>query len=280
MDARGQSPPEPNFGLVPEAQRRYRKQISESWNLIPGSRVLEIGCGQGEMSEELANSLGPEGRIVALDIARPDYGAPLTLAQATHRIKQTPLGKRIDFRFECDVLSPGVQFEDDAFDYVVFAHSCWYFSNPEELLRTLDKVRAWARRLCLTEWDLDLSNIKQLPHFLAVLIQGEVEAFKNASESNVRTPLSRAQIHQIVEKAGWKVSNESNLNTEGLQDADWEINDLRQRVLYGLGKIELPDKLTNLLLAQLDLLERLARPKQNETLTAFTLTANRVVSPA
>lgn len=35
--------------------------------ITPGMRVLEIGCGNGEVTQELAELVGPSGSVVALD---------------------------------------------------------------------------------------------------------------------------------------------------------------------------------------------------------------------
>ena len=35
----------------------------------PGTRVLEVGCGTGRLTELLADAVGPEGRVLALDIS-------------------------------------------------------------------------------------------------------------------------------------------------------------------------------------------------------------------
>ena len=36
--------------------------------------MLEIGCGQGDTTVALADAVGEEGSVVALDPGRPDYG--------------------------------------------------------------------------------------------------------------------------------------------------------------------------------------------------------------
>ncbi|MBB2480858.1 hypothetical protein H5P36_11700 [Bacillus sp. APMAM] len=46
-------------------------------------RILEIGCGQGDTTAALADAVGVNGNVVAMDVASPDCGAPLTLGQAT-----------------------------------------------------------------------------------------------------------------------------------------------------------------------------------------------------
>ena len=39
--------------------------------LTPGMRVLDVGCGPGRMAIPAAKKVGPEGKVVALDIQMP-----------------------------------------------------------------------------------------------------------------------------------------------------------------------------------------------------------------
>lgn len=42
--------------------------IVEHMNLQPGMKVLDVGCGPGRVSIPLAEHVGPQGRVVALDM--------------------------------------------------------------------------------------------------------------------------------------------------------------------------------------------------------------------
>lgn len=61
------------------SQTRHRAALVASWHITPGSTVLELGCGQGDMTAVLAEAVGPNGRVVAIDVADPSYGTPVTL---------------------------------------------------------------------------------------------------------------------------------------------------------------------------------------------------------
>src|SRR5688572_22635761 len=121
---------------IQRVQAAYRRRIASSWKIEPGARILEIGCGQGDMTEILAEAVGPDGFIMAVDNADPDYGAPTTLGEATAAIKAGPLGNRIEFCLNFDVLNPEVSFPPADFNLAVLAHSSWYFTSPIQLEET------------------------------------------------------------------------------------------------------------------------------------------------
>jgi predicted methyltransferase len=56
------------------SQTAHRLKLIEKWKIRPGSRLLELGCGQGDCTTALASAVGDQGTVVALDPASLDYG--------------------------------------------------------------------------------------------------------------------------------------------------------------------------------------------------------------
>lgn len=254
-------------------QTRYRAALVSSWGIPAGASVLEVGCGQGDMTAVLAEAVGPQGRVVAVDIADPSYGTPVTLGQSAERLKAMPLGSRIDFRFGLDVLDEAVTFPDSGFDYAVLAHCSWYFASLDQLRETLARVRRWARNLCFAEWDLAPCSADQLPHLLAVLIQGQIMASGSRGEGNVRTPFSHAGLLRVLAATGWDPAPGQSVDTTALQDGDWEV-DACTALLDTVDRMaELPQPVLDLVLSQADVLRSLAKDHGNTPLPAYSLTA-------
>ncbi|MEU8842010.1 methyltransferase domain-containing protein [Streptomyces roseus] len=255
------------------SQTRHRATVVSSWHIAPGATVLELGCGQGDMTAVLAEAVGPEGRVVAVDVAAPSYGSPVTLGESAARLAAGPLGPRIDFRFGTDVLDPSVDFPESTFDHVVLAHCSWYFASVAQLRDTLARVRPWARRLCFTEWDLTPASGDQLAHLLAVLIQGQCEAAGSHGQGNVRTPFSREALLRLLPATGWTADGSRSVDTEGLQDGDWEIDACLSLAGTQERLAALPEPVRQLLLSQADVLRAIAKPHGNRTLAAYSVTA-------
>ncbi|MET9699764.1 methyltransferase domain-containing protein [Streptomyces sp. NPDC006529] len=253
-----------------EVQTRYRAELVRRWDIAPGDRVLEIGCGQGDMTAVLADAVGPDGHVLAVDVADPSYGAPVTVGESAARLTAGPLGPRIDFRFGFDVLDEeAAGIPDGAFDHVVLAHCSWYFDSAARLGRTLARVRPWARTLRFAEWDLTPRAADRVPHLLAVLAQGQAAAYGHGEGANVRTPMSREALRALLGPAGWEPVAEEGVESTGLQDADWEIAICRE--MYAA--LEPGSAVARALRPTLDTLDALALPRGNATLDAYVLTA-------
>lgn len=257
------------------AQSHLRRRLVESWPIKPGHKVLEIGCGQGDMTEVLAEAVGPQGHVTAVDIADPSYGAPLTLAEATNIIRKSKVGQRIDFRFNFNVLDAAIQFDPNSFDAIVMAHSSWYFASPALLSLTLEKMRPWAKQLFFAEWDLQLHHESQLAHFMAITIQKQVEALRTESSSNVRTPLSKPEFEAVLKRAGWEIRSEKRIDSPALQDADWEISTCLSTSLTLARDLSTDQVFIGNIEKQLAQLRQVALTEKNRALSCYSLVARR-----
>lgn len=261
---------------IQKIQTAHRLELAGFWGIQAGDHVLEIGCGQGDTTAVLAHLVGEKGSVHGIDIARAEYGMPITLEQAIDTLKNSPLGERIQVDFETDILSPDVTFQENQFDVIVLSHSSWYMQSADELKRVLQKLKGWGKKLCFAEWDMRVRHIEQYPHFLSVLIQAQYEVFKEESEANVRTLFTPDQLRSLAGEAGWAVTAEQSIYSPDLQDGEWEVQKLLhdfEAETEALGRM--PLKLKELLEAEVGLLRNSLAAGQTKPLSAFAFIAEK-----
>ena len=204
---------------IQRTQLKHRLQLVKAFDIKPGMRVLEIGCGQGDTTVALADAVGDTGKVVAIDIASPNYGAPITLDEAAQTIQQSLIGKRIEFHFETDFL---IFNTTEHFDVIVLSHCSWYFKNPQQLLAYFKKMNTITKRVCFAEWDMDYRELSQRPHFCAVNIQALYSAYFGG-DGNIQNVFHKAQIEEMLNEAKFTTTNKLIVDATHLQDGDWEI---------------------------------------------------------
>jgi SAM-dependent methyltransferase len=245
--------------LVPNIQRlqtEHRMKLAEFWGIKEGSKVLEIGCGQGDTTAVLAYLVGEKGFVQGIDIATPEYGSPITIGDSIDFLKKSELGHRIKVDFEIDIQSTEVNYPEGYFDYVILSHSSWYLNSSEELLAILRKLKKWGKTLCFAEWDIRIQSDQQLPHFLSVLIQAQYECFKQNSNSNVRTLFTPMDLLEISQEAGWNIVDETSIYSSNLQDGEWEVKQTLTDYQNELNSIDhMPIKLHTLIKSEILLLK-------------------------
>ena len=89
-----------DFGIQ-HTQTLHRLELLQHWNVSTGSKVLELGCGQGDCTTVLANAVGEQGAVVAVDPAELTYGMffpsdslPVRVEFMLQQAPRTPSAKR------------------------------------------------------------------------------------------------------------------------------------------------------------------------------------------
>lgn len=261
-------------GDIMRAEIEHRLRIIDFWKIREGSRILEIGCGQGETTAALAYTVGERGFIYGVDVADENYGEPETLGKARERLMTSALGGRINMDFGVNILSEDFDFEENSFDYIILSHCLWYLSSAEELRNILLKIRPWGRNLCIAEWDPEITNINQLPHFLAVNVQAVCESYHVSDHYNIRTMFYPDEIENITGASGWDILRRGSIYSPDVQDALWETDIVREIFPQKLSNIKnMPPKLKQLLLMQIN---TIAKTERVDAMSVFALTAERL----
>lgn len=259
---------------IQQIQTEHRLKLAEFWNIKEGDRVLEIGCGQGDTTVVLAHLVGEKGFVQGIDIGPPTYGGPISLGDSADYIMKSRLGKQIKMDFEIDLLSPEVDFPAKSFDCVVLSHCSWYLKSFEEFTEVLTKIKKWGRQLCFAEWDTRIKTLEQYPHLLSVLIQAQYEAFKQDSDSNVRTLFTPDDVRRIAENAGWKILEDKTIYSPGLQDGNWEVDKVIAELDMELRKISsIPTKLEKLIQSEMVMLKEFIIANEIKPLSVYAFVA-------
>jgi SAM-dependent methyltransferase len=108
--------------------------------LKPGAHVLDIGCGSGDTTLELARRVGPGGRVSGLDISAP------LLARARER---TPSGAPVSFVEGDATLYP---FAHGDADLVFSRFGVMFFADPVRAFANIRVGLKSGARLCFACW--------------------------------------------------------------------------------------------------------------------------------
>lgn len=247
---------------IQRVQLKHRQSLVNAFSLKEGMRILEIGCGQGDTTVVLADAVGDKGRVLAVDIADPDYGAPITLGEATSAIAASALGSRIDFKLQTDFLD----LPEESFDVAILSHSSWYFRDPEQLLSYFKKMRRMAKRICIAEWDINFTCMAQRPHFAATAILALYSEFID-NEGNIQHVFNSLQLQEMLDAAGWTVRKTAVVDAGYLQDGKWEA-DYAKSVQPAFSSV--PERIQSLTASLYEMLEV---DEEAESLNSFVITA-------
>jgi SAM-dependent methyltransferase len=112
-----------------------------------GGRVLDLGCGFGDTTRQLADVVGPDGEALGVD------AAPRFIEAARAEAEQAGVA---NVRFEiADVQSASF---DERFDYAFSRCGTMFFANPVAALRNVREALAPGGRLCMVVWRRKLDN--------------------------------------------------------------------------------------------------------------------------
>ena len=235
------------------SQTIHRLEILKHWfgsleaaqECLHGRRVLEVGCGQGDMTAVLAHlvaqpsstSTGGTGKVLGLDPAPLTYGSPLTLGECHEALSKSSLGHVIEWiqADPTDYLTSGEATQSEfELDYIVFVHSFFYLESESYLIKLLDTIASWIKdqarsrppKLPIAEWSMRASVPMAEAHVLAV----QAQAAQNAplSRSNVRTLITPERLRELLREGRWIVVQEDFVCGPNIADAAWEVDAARR----------------------------------------------------
>ncbi|MFD4376433.1 methyltransferase domain-containing protein [Streptomyces sp. NPDC058486] len=136
----------------------YRRALA-GVGIPPGGHVLDAGCGGGTFLPQLAELVGPGGRVSAVDLA------PENTALAAARMRDHPAHARVEVR-RADLLA--LPFPDATFDAVWCANTTQYLDDAElgPVLAEFRRVTRPGGLVAVKDVDGSLSTVRPADPFL------------------------------------------------------------------------------------------------------------------
>lgn len=170
---------------VPALFREFAPLVAAAARVGPGQRVLDVACGTGVLTRELASIVGDKGFVAGLD------ATPGMLAVASE------LAPALEWK---QGLAGSLPYEDRAFDAVVSQFGLMFFPDKLQALREMLRVLAPGGRLAVAVWE-SLENSESYPDEVALL---DRMAGKQAANA-LRAPFvlgNKAELEALFVSAG------------------------------------------------------------------------------
>jgi SAM-dependent methyltransferase len=133
--------------LIVEGLRAHGDAAMLLYPPEPGDRVIDIGCGFGDTTQQLAGLVGPDGQAVGVDVSEPFIRA--SIAEAAEAGVEN-----VEF-FAADVQVGDLQ---GPYDYAFSRMGLMFFANPVQALRNIRGSLRPGGRLVGAVWRRKLDN--------------------------------------------------------------------------------------------------------------------------
>ena len=169
--------------------RSYKQEIMEQLALKVGATILDVGCGTGVDTQDLARAVGPQGRVVGID--------------NSETMLQEARARAVDMQLPVEyVLADATQlpFADASFDGCQASRVLGHLREPDQALTEMVRVARPGARIVAADGDLDLTAVEIPDRALArkmihaacdQMVQGWIgrqipRLFKQAGLSDIR----------------------------------------------------------------------------------------------
>jgi len=163
--------------------------------LAPGLRVLDVGCGTGPTTTELARRVAPGGAALGIDIA------PSMLAAARVRADREGVDN-VEFvtgDAQCDDLGDG------AFDAVFSQFGVMFFSDPAAAFANLRRALRDGGRIAFACWQNVFANEWMfVPGSAVVAVTGQLPPMPAPGEPGPFSLADPAQVEHLLLGAGFR----------------------------------------------------------------------------
>jgi SAM-dependent methyltransferase len=118
------------------------RRVLDAAELQEGERVLDVGCGAGQLSVQAAEQVGPSGSVLAIDIARD------LLAVTRRRAAEAGVENLTALEADAQVHA----FTASSYDVVISRFGVMFFADPVQAFANLLAATAPGGRLAFVCW--------------------------------------------------------------------------------------------------------------------------------
>ena len=132
----------------------HGERAIEAANISPGERVIDIGCGCGDTTLQVARRVGPGGHVSGLDVSE------VMLAHAEHRAAEEP-----ELNIDFEVADAEVhRFEPNSADLIFSRFGVMFFADPVAAFSNMRAALTETGRLAFVCWQpLSLNPWVKIP---------------------------------------------------------------------------------------------------------------------
>lgn len=230
--ARPVAEPLPTYApLLAAYHKAYTRELETMIGQLPlcyGDQVLDVGCGDGAYVRWMAPHVGPQGRVLGMDIS-PDY-----LKVAAGRTPTASFVARIDW-LAGDIHQ--LPFADNTFDLVWCAQSLFSFPDALRALCEMRRVAKPRGVVAILEDDTLHQILLPWPVELELALRtAELKAFARETSKPHKYYVAR-RLRALFEQAGlrpqqkktYASNRQAPLNPEERAFLDLYLKDIRQR---------------------------------------------------
>ncbi len=133
--------------LIVTGLEQHGKVAMRTYPPSPGDRVLDVGCGFGDASQQLAELVGPTGEVLGADVSEPFVEAAAAEAREAGASNVSFVAGDVQL-----MELPG------PFDYVFSRMGLMFFANPVQAFRNMASAMRPGGRLVAVVWRRKLDN--------------------------------------------------------------------------------------------------------------------------
>lgn len=118
--------------------RLWNKKVVETTGLQPGERALDLACGTGRLTRDLAKRVGPEGYVLGVDFS-----------EEMLRVAKRQPASNVEYRV--GDATDLIWVEDNSFDAATIAYGARNIPDLDALFREMARVVKPGRRVVCLE---------------------------------------------------------------------------------------------------------------------------------